>query len=71
MLASAGPDLLDLLVPRTYLFNCFGSGAKRSLRIFETRILATYLSDPISFYFSLLFKVVLIINVPGSGYTLL
>ena len=48
VLFSAGPDLLDPLDLRIYFFNCLRSGAKRSLRIFTTRSLATDLSDPIS-----------------------
>ena len=48
---SAGPDLLNPLNPRTYFFHCFASGAKRSLRIFRTRILVMDLSYPMFFYF--------------------
>ena len=52
---SAGPDLLDPLDPRTCFFNCLGSGAKRTLRIFTTRILAMALSDQISISLAFLF----------------
>ena len=45
VLISAGPNLLDLLDPRTYFFNCLGSGARQSHWIFATRILATDLPD--------------------------
>ena len=57
---SAGPDLLDSLDPRIYYFNCLGSGAKRFLWIFTTRIPAMDLPDliPLNLAFLLFIRYV-------------
>ena len=43
--STAEPDLWDPLDPRIYFFKCLGSGAKRILRVYITRILVTDLPD--------------------------